>query len=82
MSSFSDIVKYGATLILEREKSGHKTSFIVMVIFGALFMLTFQIILIVSLNYSNDKLLFCGDVIDKVEPANADPIALFADSCV
>ena len=41
MSSFSDIVKYGATLILEREQSGHKKTYIAMVIFGALFMLSF-----------------------------------------
>ena len=69
-SSFNDVVKYGATLYMERNTKGHNKVFIAIVIFSALAMLFFQVFLVYSLNLQNDTLLFCGDVINKI---NSNP---------
>jgi hypothetical protein len=75
------VVKYAATLYMERNTKGHNKAYIAIVIFSALVMLGFQIYFIHGLNISNDSLLFCGDVIGKLNAASRDNKKMFtADS--
>ena len=50
MSSYTDIVKYGSTLWLEREKYGRSKMFMGTVIVTALVMLAAQVTLVVYMN--------------------------------
>ena len=80
-SSFNDVVKYGATLYMQRNTKNHKKSFICLVILASLAMLFFQCYLVFSLNIKNDTLLFCGDVISRIDSNSADSKSMFvADS--
>ena len=71
-SSFNDIVKYSATLYMERNTKSHKKTYIAIVILGAIAMLFFQAYFVYSLNNKNESMLFCGDVITKIDTSAED----------
>lgn len=81
MSSYSDIVKYSATLWAERKERGHKLPYIGVVFLAAVGMISFQVALIIHLNIQSDTLLFCGDVVRNIDTAG-DSKNLFTGDAV
>ena len=81
-SSFNDVVKYSASLTMDLEKRGHSKSYVALVIFAALAMLFFQMFLVISLNSKNDALLFCGDVVTKIDTMSDDSKKMFQPDSV
>lgn len=82
MSSQGDIVKYSATLWMQRDTvmKDHK-GYIALTLLGALTMLTFQSYLIIELDRADGALLFCGDIIRMVE-TDKEKEVLFKEDAV
>ena len=76
MSSFTDIIKYSATLYMERDK--HDRKFVAASILASVAMLALQIWLIVLLELDNTEGLFCGDVVRMINQTT-EPSVLFYD---
>ena len=81
MTSKTDIVKYSATIWVERREKGHSLFYFLLTLSAAVIMLAFQSYLIYGLNKSSDAMLFCGDVVRMIETEKR-PQDLFKDDSV
>ena len=67
MSSYTDIVKYSATLTMKGEESGRSAGYRCCGLLSTVGMLVIQTALVIYFNFTADTSLFCGDVIRMID---------------
>lgn len=82
MSSYTDIVKYSATLFMEGGNHGRSKGYTGCVVLTTVLMLMVQAALVIYFNIVSDTSLFCGDVVRMIDDDNDDPKVLFGSDNV